>query len=66
MRVRKPTSADLPDALADLVSLRHGPPMLVSAALVVLLTGSLLHAALAIGAANFALAFWLRLCVDDE
>lgn len=44
-----------------MVTLRTAPPLVVSGALIVILTGNLLMAVLAVGVTSFLHAFWSRL-----
>jgi hypothetical protein len=60
--VRAPTLVDAGRALGDLVSLRAAPPMIVSAALVMILTGSLLVTLSLVCLTSYVHAFWARLC----
>lgn len=59
--VRKPVVSDLSDALKDLGTLRSAPPLLLSMAAMVILTGNILYAVLAVVLTSFMHAFWSRL-----
>lgn len=59
--VRTPRIDDLVGALRELLSLRSAPPLLVSAGLIVVLTGSLLTALVTVTLTGFVLALWTRL-----
>lgn len=61
LTVRKPTAFDVSEACKDMLTLRVAPPLIVSAAVIVLLTGNPLEAALAVGLTSFVHAFWARL-----
>jgi hypothetical protein len=61
LTVRKPAPVDLGAALQDLASLRAAPPLLISAALIVLLTGNILVALLTVGLTSYVHALWTRL-----
>jgi hypothetical protein len=63
--VRKPSVTDLHEAIRDLVTMRCAPPLVISAGLLVLLTGSILIAVLTAGLTSFVHAFWARL-VEQE
>jgi hypothetical protein len=61
LTVRKPLPRDLAEAGKDLVTLRGAPPLILSAASLVLLTGNILLAVLTVGLTSFVHAFWTRL-----
>jgi hypothetical protein len=63
LTVRTPTADDLPQTLRDMVTLRTAPPLLISAAGVLLMTGSLLLALTTVGVTSFIHAMWSRLLV---
>lgn len=64
--VRKPRTDDLGAALFDLCSLRGAPPLVVSASLIVVLTGSIMTAVLTVVLTSFIHAFWSRLVTGGE
>lgn len=59
--VRKPHVLDLAESCKDLVTLRAAPPLIVSMALVAILTGNIAFALLTVGITSFVHAFWTRL-----
>lgn len=59
--VRKPRLDDFGEAMVDMVSLRGLPPLLVSASVLVLLTGNLITASLGTLVTSYASSFWNRL-----
>jgi hypothetical protein len=61
LSVRAPTTDDLLGALKDMVTLRTAPPLVVSFALLIILTGNLVGALLAVAVVSFVHAFWARL-----
>lgn len=64
--VRKPRTDDFGAAMFDLCSLRAAPALAVSAALIVVLTGSLLNAVLTVILTSYIHAFWSRLVAGGE
>lgn len=64
--VRAPRVEDLGETLKDLVTVRTAPPLVLSAALVVVLTGNLLVSALSVLLTSFVHAFWARLVSRGE
>ena len=65
LNVRKPSVLDLQEALADLLTMRGAPPLVISTVLLVLVTGSVLIASITAGLTSFVHAFWSRL-VEKE
>lgn len=66
LTVRKPNSVDVRHALDDLISMRCAPPLVLSTALLVLLTGSVVIAVLAAGLTSFVHALWARLVEEVQ
>ena len=66
LTVRKPTTADLGETLKDMITLRAAPPMLVSAAAIVLLTGNFLFGVLTVGITSFTHSLWARLAREEN
>jgi hypothetical protein len=66
LTLRKPQSSDLVEACRDLVTLRTAPPLIVSMALIVILTGNLVFGALSVGLTSLAHAFWSRLVSTQQ
>lgn len=70
LTVRKPTVDDVKEAFEDMISLRVAPPLVLSLSLivplVVLLTGNLLGAVLAVVLTSFVHALWARLVSEED
>jgi len=66
LTVRSPDFDDLRGAAGDLLSLRGAPPMMLSAGALMLLTGNLVFALLAVGLTSFLHTLWARLWVRAE
>lgn len=64
--VRRPTGDDVTLALKDLVTLRTAPPLVVSLALLIVLTGNLVLAVLGVLLTSYVHALWARLVVPTE
>lgn len=66
LTVRRPSVVDLQGAVTDLVTMRCAPPLVLSTALLVLLTGSILLAVITAGLTSFVHALWARLVEEHE
>jgi hypothetical protein len=66
LTVRTPNGDDLPQTLRDMVTLRTAPPLVLSAAGVLLMTGSILLALTTVGVTSFVHALWARLLTSTD
>lgn len=61
LTVRAPRLEDFGATLFDLLTLRAAPPVVVSTAFIVVLTGSILNAVLTVLITSYVDGFWTRL-----
>jgi hypothetical protein len=65
LSVRSPNAMDLREAAQDMLTLRELPPAIVSMGALLVLTGSILTAALTVVVVTYVAALWRRLVVRE-